>query len=718
MSVPVFSLKLNLKIRPRLVTIGNYFGNYPALTCATSGGKVFIHTPHKVPDLSRYGNPNPGGEVSLLNINQKIFSLCAGPLNPMLGYDILMIGTEHNLLGYDVFRNTDLFYRELSDGSNAITIGNLGSIQNKLAITGGNCSLQGFDHEGNDMFWTVTGDNVCSLALLDFNKDGQKELVVGSEDFDIRVFKDDEIIAEMNETEAVTCLHPMDDYRFAYALQNGTVGIYERTSRRWRIKSKSQAIALHEFDLNNDGVPELVTGWANGKVDVRDIRTGEILYKDNFTGSVAGIVKGAYTQLDKEQLICCSVDGEVRGYNPLSPEIQNFDVSITMEQQTIRELTQKKQNLLMELKNYQENIEEPNIIASEEDNKNITRNFIPPDTQCHSQLQIVPATNDSPPQVQMVIQTNNESMIRAVIIFAEGIFEGESHVIHPPTDKMSSEASMPIFLPKDTPIDLHMKVLVGFKNDMQFQVFEIVHTVPRFAMYLKYETLPMPEPEGYVMFTITERIQRVNIWLNQNFLFDSAIKSDCSLHINFISLRENKPLIFSMDQTKRVAIKTDNMDVAGDLVQSLVSYLKIEDLNVVAHFPSELKVLNSLIEKVNHLNNMRQSLSTDIADYSNLIRSMVVRAEDSRLLGDIPSMKSGYTELYNTNQELLRNYKIRCDNHTELVANLKQMNMIIQKASKLRAGKYKTQVVTACRAAIKNNNIGALMKIITTGASS
>jgi hypothetical protein len=42
---------------------------------------------------------------------------------------------------------------------------------------------------------------VSSLELLDFNSDNRNELVVGSEDFDIRVFKDDEIICEMSETE-------------------------------------------------------------------------------------------------------------------------------------------------------------------------------------------------------------------------------------------------------------------------------------------------------------------------------------------------------------------------------------------------------------------------------------------------------------------------------------------------------------------------------------
>lgn len=37
--------------------------------------------------------------------------------------------------------------------------------------------MQGFDYEGNDPFWTVTGDNVCSLALLDFDHDGENEVL-------------------------------------------------------------------------------------------------------------------------------------------------------------------------------------------------------------------------------------------------------------------------------------------------------------------------------------------------------------------------------------------------------------------------------------------------------------------------------------------------------------------------------------------------------------
>lgn len=36
--------------------------------------------------------------------------------------------------------------------------------------------------------------------------------------------------------KTVTALSPMYGSRFGYALSNGTVGVYDRTSRYWRIK--------------------------------------------------------------------------------------------------------------------------------------------------------------------------------------------------------------------------------------------------------------------------------------------------------------------------------------------------------------------------------------------------------------------------------------------------------------------------------------------------
>ena len=46
--------------------------------------------------------------------------------------------------------------------------------------------------------------NVCSLALCD--SDGHKELIVGSEEYDIRIFCGNRLIHEMMESDAMMSL--------------------------------------------------------------------------------------------------------------------------------------------------------------------------------------------------------------------------------------------------------------------------------------------------------------------------------------------------------------------------------------------------------------------------------------------------------------------------------------------------------------------------------
>lgn len=52
-------------------------------------------------------------------------------------------------------------HKKIPDGVNTIVTGTLGGLEggndNPIAIVGGNCTLQGFDSDGNDCFWTVTG---------------------------------------------------------------------------------------------------------------------------------------------------------------------------------------------------------------------------------------------------------------------------------------------------------------------------------------------------------------------------------------------------------------------------------------------------------------------------------------------------------------------------------------------------------------------------------
>ena len=49
-------------------------------------------------------------------------------------------------------------------------------------------------------------------------------------------------------------------------------------------------MSIDAFDINADGTPELITGWSSGKVDARNIVTGEVVFKCHLEHSVAGII--------------------------------------------------------------------------------------------------------------------------------------------------------------------------------------------------------------------------------------------------------------------------------------------------------------------------------------------------------------------------------------------------------------------------------------------
>ena len=52
--------------------------------------------------------------------------------------------------------------------------------------------------------------------------------------------------------------------------------------------------------------------FSSNQIDARSDRTGEVIFKDNFSSAIAGLLDGDYRLDGKTELICCSVDGEGR----------------------------------------------------------------------------------------------------------------------------------------------------------------------------------------------------------------------------------------------------------------------------------------------------------------------------------------------------------------------------------------------------------------------
>ena len=90
-----------------------------------------------------------------------------------------------------------------------------------------------------------------------------------------------------------------------------------------------------------------------------------------------------------------------------------------------------------------------------------------------------------------------------------------------------------------------------------------------------------PPPKGFVHFHINERVARVAMWINQNFLVGEELEAAASneigtgsLELQFASLRKKgEELYFSMSSEGNIVLKSNNMDLCGDVVQALAEYL-------------------------------------------------------------------------------------------------------------------------------------------------
>mmetsp|Transcript_123238 Transcript_123238/g.299352 ORF Transcript_123238/g.299352 Transcript_123238/m.299352 type:complete len:716 (+) Transcript_123238:125-2272(+) len=708
--IPAFQFSLGHQILQGLVTVGRYDGSHPCLTAGTTAGKVLIHCPHN-------RSENSQNEVMFLNINRKITSVVAGLLNPNLGHDVLMVGTPTSLMVYDVEENADLFFKEVHDGVHVITFGNLTAVNTPVCVVGGNCSIQAFDHEGTELFWTVTGDNVSALAFCDVNDDGIPELICGTEDFEMRIFHHEDVIKEITETDIVIRVEPIHKTRFAYALMHGTVGVYERMTRAWRVKSKNRVNCISCFDLDNDGVPELIAGWENGKVEVRNERTGEVLCKDYFQAPVAALLHADYRLDGRSTLMCLTTEGDVRGWLPSSAGAEQGGPTPAeaKESEAYRELLGKKQELSQELNSYLEQLKQFKSTG-----RDAGQGVIPTDTKLNVSLR----SNKAQGTVELQLMTSNYSVIRAVVIFAEHLFDGEACMLHPIPP--SNNVIVQISPAKDVQTLMNIKAMAGLSsNSVQYHVFELNYVMPKFAMYHCIDAHDLTKkPEGYCTFFLPERPAHIWSWLQRSFIAtDEQMQQPRSadhsvvLDVNFISLRTGEPLCISMtaEQGGMITIRTDDIEVAGEMVQDLCSFLQVTEQESTANFPEEMEKFKSVLLKVDEYNAVRLKLTAEMADSANFVKALIVKAEDYRMLSDMGNLKKVFAGLQNTNGDLIAEYNKRANNHQQLLGQLKEVNMMIQKAAKLRVGTPKTRVVAACRQAIKKNNIHELFQIIRTG---
>ncbi|CAO4374758.1 unnamed protein product [Caenorhabditis nigoni] len=641
---------------------------------------------------------------SPLNITETIRCIAAAPIGD--GYDCIVIGTDASVICYDVHNNLTVFRNDVPDGVNCFAYGKLGDLEEAI-YCGGNCCIWGFDKTGANTYWTVTGDQVTTMCLSDYDGDGETELVIGSPDFEIRVFKNDLMRAELMETDEITSLAHVTNGCFAYSLNNGTIGTYVMKERQWRIKSKSNVSKI--FNIEEQGL--MVVVWKQGKVDLRFAHNGEVLSRDSVPTPVASATCSRNAEDATITVVC--LDGKAKTFKVQKATSGAVDKT----QQMIREFGQKKHNLMMELSNYEQ---EEQMTEAEK-----AGDFrIPADTE----VGVMFIVNCEVQLLSLRVEATHNIPIRGVLIFAEGLFEGESYIWIPPNEHQSRSAiDIPLVIDKDSTNDLHTKVFLGHVDSNKLMVMENTRILPRFcrftplkAEYSKFFIMPT----GFIKFDINTRAAKLSEWVSESFTIDASLLDmfdEPEGEFKFMGLRpkHEKSLMFKITQSdKTFTIYHDDIETMGALVQSYASFFQIQHMECVANFPDVFKEAEEILEELEPMTEVRDRLTAELQERQAAVKEILIRAEDSIAIDDIPDARKFYIRLKANDAAARQAAQLRWNNQERCVKSLRRLNKIIENCSRLRVGEPGRQIVVTCRAAISEDNKQIVTKVLQYGASS
>ncbi|KAA0167556.1 hypothetical protein FNF28_02770 [Cafeteria roenbergensis] len=796
--MPAFEFNLRTSVQSGQVAVGKFNGRHPSLACATPGGKVFLHSPHEpAAAVAPASSGEDGAEapattaphVRFLNVNRQVTAVATGympvrrageaaaeasepvPGDASASRDLLFVGTASSCLAYDVQSNADVFVADATDGAAALVVDRLPGISPAddaatggaapAVVAGGNCSLQAFDETGSEAAWLVTSDQVSAMATGRGLGGGavdasSRDLLVASEDMELRAFRGDNVVMEATETAAVTGLSALAPGSFAYSLSNGTVGVYRGGQRLWRVKARGNATACLAFDLDADGDPEVLSGWASGKVEARRSDNGALVYRERAaagSAGVAGLVSSDYRMGGSDdQAVVVGADGTVRGFLPVEAEAAAAAAgggSLMDEKgaddKALDDLQAQKRVAELRLRSLKASVQAIKTGA-------ISSGAIPAGAAVGVVARVVgrprgglPDPAAPRPRLELLVRCSARVQLRCAVALSldAAVFDGESCVAVPLRGADAAAAAAQRLVgtdhdeaalangalciaatpPRNAALSLRVKAVAGARATAdRFLSFDIPVTLPEFAGWRRMredEEAKAVLPEGGVAFALKDRPERVAMWLNRSFLASegpfevgvqpSAETPSTAAHNGLVLVVEASP---QPAGGTAVRLRCDSMAETADVLQSLAASMGVEELVPRMAFPAEMRSIKGLLVAVQEANTVRLRLSADLADGANRVKSLVVRAEDARMRGDIVGMRGAYARLMTVNGELAGEHAKRAANHEALMGALRRINTAVQTAARLRLGPARAQLVADCRAALKTNNMAGMLSAL------
>jgi Bardet-Biedl syndrome 2 protein len=215
-----------------MVCVGKFDGNHHCIAAAAPNGNVLLHDPRSASNavktlaFGRRSPPHLNSQPQTPNIPCSIRGLSSVPGAALFARkqqqsnqrgsasepqdngdrDMLLLGGDTTAHVFDVHTNSDVFFKDVPDGACCCALGSISTdsaAAEATVVVGSNCSIQGFAHDGSESFWTVSGDSVTCIAFAYLDA---TLMLVGSKDSFIRVYSGEQLLHEISETAAPTCI--------------------------------------------------------------------------------------------------------------------------------------------------------------------------------------------------------------------------------------------------------------------------------------------------------------------------------------------------------------------------------------------------------------------------------------------------------------------------------------------------------------------------------
>jgi hypothetical protein len=199
----------------------------------------------------------------------------------------------------------------------------------------------------------------------------------------------------------------------------------------------------------------------------------------------------------------------VRGYSVGQPHTLFDSADTAHDEVRLESLNQEIISLQQQLRNFEAAVEEAKggkVAGGVQMN-------VPADTNILCRW----AVNEERKCVDMVISTNNKTVINAVVLLADHIFGGESKVFYP--SEAASKVCVPFVNEIERGTDVYVKVFVGVRSSAVFHVFERGYRMPQFSMFVPFVLTSQINqwPQPGVRFKLSHSSPDFSKWMNSSF---------------------------------------------------------------------------------------------------------------------------------------------------------------------------------------------------------